>query len=262
MSRSRIFLPDRWGEGYDHGVLCLQNVRKSLGGREVLRPLSASVPAGQILVVLGPSGCGKSTLIRLITGLLQPDEGEITVDGQRVEESSLQALRQQMGYVIQGGGLFPHLTARQNVELLARHLQSTSEARVEELRELTRFPAEAMNRFPGELSGGQRQRVSLMRALYLQPKLLLLDEPLGALDPMIRFELQEDLSRIIRSLQMTVVLVTHDLGEAAFFADDVILMRDGAIAQQGAFVDLVERPAEPFVEAFVRAQRADWMGKS
>ena len=156
------------------------------------------------------------------------------------------------------GGLFPHLTARANVTLMARHLKldkSAIDERVEELAALVRLEPALLNRFPGELSGGQRQRVSLMRALALDPEVLLLDEPLGALDPMIRFDLQGDLLDIFRRLAKTVVLVTHDLSEAAFFADTIVLMRNGGIVQQGTAGDVLDHPADDFVKKFVTAQR-------
>jgi osmoprotectant transport system ATP-binding protein len=171
----------------------------------------------------------------------------------------LPALRQRMGYVIQDGGLFPHLTARQNVELLARHLgrpRDRISARTDELAALTHFPTDGLDRFPAQLSGGQRQRVSLMRALALDPDLLLLDEPLGALDPLIRAGLQADLKQIFSSLQKTVVLVTHDLGEAGFLGDRLVLLRDGAIVQAGTLAELVRAPADPFVTRFINAQRS------
>ncbi len=163
-----------------------------------------------------------------------------------------------MGYVIQDGGLFPHLTARGNVTLMARHLgleRDRIEARLRELAELSKFPVEGLDRYPVQLSGGQRQRVSLMRALILDPDVLLLDEPLGALDPMIRTGLQDDLREIFRSLGKTVVMVTHDTAEAAFFGEAIVLMREGRIIQQGRFADLVDAPAEPFVSHFMAAQR-------
>ena len=172
--------------------------------------------------------------------------------------ATARAVRLRTGYVIQDGGLFPHLTARGNVTLLARHLgwdRPRIEARVAELAELTRFPADGLDRHPRQLSGGQRQRVGLMRALMLDPAALLLDEPLGALDPLVRADLQTELRDIFRSLGKTVVLVTHDLGEATFFADRVVLLRDGRVVQEGSPADLWHRPADPFVTRFVQAQR-------
>jgi osmoprotectant transport system ATP-binding protein len=167
-------------------------------------------------------------------------------------------LRRRMGYVVQSGGLFPHLCARDNVTLAARHLgmpRETMARRLDELRELARLPADALERYPAQLSGGQCQRVSLMRALMLDPAVLLLDEPLGALDPMIRRELQDELRRIFMTLHKTVVLVTHDLEEARFLGDRIVLLDEGRIEQDGTYEDLLERPASSFVERFVNAQR-------
>ncbi|MFQ5473787.1 MAG: ATP-binding cassette domain-containing protein, partial [Dehalococcoidia bacterium] len=160
--------------------------------------------------------------------------------------------------VIQDGGLFPHLTGRGNAALVARHLGWDTEqitARLDELVELTHFPADGLDRYPAQLSGGQRQRVSLMRALMLDPDVLLMDEPLGALDPMIRSNLQAELRTIYRTLGKTVVMVTHDLGEAGYFGDTIVLMREGRIVQVGPFGDLLNSPTEAFVTEFVNAQR-------
>jgi osmoprotectant transport system ATP-binding protein len=209
-------------------------------------------------VLIGPSGCGKSTLLRLLIGLVEPDAGSIAFDGTPVVSDAARAVRLRTGYVIQDGGLFPHMTARGNLTLMARHLgwdRMRIDTRVRELTELTRFPADGLDRYPLELSGGQRQRVGLMRALMLNPDALLLDEPLGALDPLVRADLQTELRDIFRALGKTVVLVTHDLGEAAFFADRIALLRDGHIVQQGSAADLWHRPADPFVTRFVQAQR-------
>jgi osmoprotectant transport system ATP-binding protein len=234
----------------------LRGVAKRHDGVEALQPTTLALPPG-VNVLLGPTGSGKSTLLRLITGLARPSAGEIVLWGQRVTPQSIGPLRRRMGYVIQEGGLFPHLTAEANVTLAARHFgwdDGRVARRLEELVELARFPRDGMGRYPVQLSGGQRQRVSLMRALMMRPELLLLDEPLGALDPMIRAELRSDLREIFAHLGQTVILVTHDLGEAEFFADRVILLKEGAVVQQGGFADLIERPADDFVVRFVRAQ--------
>ena len=244
-------------------MLELIGVSKRYGRTEALQPTSLTVPGGQTTVLIGPSGCGKSTLLRLMIGLIWTDTGAVRFDGTEVVPANALALRRRMGYVIQDGGLFPHLTARGNVTLLARYLGLAGERlekRLAELAELTQFPAECLDRFPAQLSGGQRQRVSLMRALMLDPDVLLLDEPLGALDPIIRSDLQADLRRIFQTLGKTVVLVTHDLGEAGFFGDLIVLLREGRIVQQGRLRDLVEAPADPFVTRFVNAQRAPLEG--
>ena len=239
-------------------MLELRGVCKDFGGKAALHPLDMTFPEGRTVALLGPSGCGKSTLLRLLIGLIVPDRGEVKIRGERLTRETARGLRHRMGYVIQEGGLFPHLTARDNVALLARHLawkEARIADRIAELSELVRLPGDLIERFPSELSGGQRQRVSLMRALMLDPEVLLLDEPMGALDPLIRADLQVDLKAIFAELGKTVVLVTHDLGEAAFLAHEILLMRDGRVLQRGTFGDLVASPADPFVSRFVQAQR-------
>ncbi len=232
----------------------LRGVSKRYGAAIALHPTDLKFARGQTTVLIGPSGCGKSTLLRLIIQLLEPDTGEIEFDGTVVTAVNLKSLRYRTGYVIQDGGLFPHLTARGNVLLMSRHLQKP--ARLEELCALTRFPSEALDRYPVELSGGQRQRVSLMRALALSPELLLLDEPLGALDPLVRAALQKDLKEIFQRLKQTAILVTHDLAEAAYLGDHIVLMNEGRIIQQGTLNDLRENPASEFVTEFINAQRS------
>ena len=237
----------------------LVGVSKQYRGATALHPLDLAFTPGKTTVLIGPSGCGKSTILRLIIGLLEPDGGSVRINGAALAPANLAALRRQIGYVIQDGGLFPHLTARANVLLMARHLQRPAaemQARLEELCTLTRFPADGLDRYPAELSGGQRQRVSLMRALALSPELLLLDEPLGALDPLVRAALQTDLKEIFARLQQTAILVTHDLAEAAYLADHIVLLNEGRIVQQGTLADLRERPASDFVTDFINAQRS------
>jgi osmoprotectant transport system ATP-binding protein len=236
----------------------LQGVSKTYGTAAALHPLDLRLAAGRTTVLIGPSGCGKSTLLRLLVGLISPDTGRVLFDNTEVTPASALLLRRRMGYVVQDGGLFPHLTARGNVTLMARYLgwdRKRLDPRLAQLCELTRFPAAGLDRYPGQLSGGQRQRVSLMRALVLDPAVLLLDEPLGALDPMIRSELQADLRSIFRALGKTVVLVTHDLSEAAFFGDEIVLLRDGRVVQRGTLDELLTAPADPFVTRFINAQR-------
>jgi len=234
----------------------LVDLSKRYGEAAALQPTNLEIARGKTTVLIGPSGCGKSTLLRLIIGLTTPDGGEILFNGDKID---IDAFRRRTGYVIQEGGLFPHLTARGNVLLMSRHLgkpEQESAARLRDLCQLTRFPDALLGRYPLELSGGQRQRVSLMRALMLSPELLLFDEPLGALDPLVRAGLQRDLKEIFARLHQTVLLVTHDLAEAAYLGDNIVLMNEGRIVQQGSIVDLRENPANEFVSEFINAQRA------
>ncbi|MGB0632303.1 MAG: ATP-binding cassette domain-containing protein [Alphaproteobacteria bacterium] len=236
----------------------LSGVSKTYGDTVALTTTDLEIPAGRTTVLIGPSGCGKSTLVRIMNGLVVPDRGKVAFDGDAVTPDTAPHLRRRMGYVIQEGGLFPHMTAARNVTLMAQQTgwsAAQTNDRLNNLAGLTRFPIDALDRYPSELSGGQRQRVSLMRALMLDPDALLLDEPLGALDPMVRHDLQTELRDIFRDLGKTVVMVTHDLSEAAYFGDDIVLMRDGGIEQRGTMKDLRDRPASSFVEAFIRAQR-------
>jgi osmoprotectant transport system ATP-binding protein len=241
-------------------VIEVVDLAKSFGAVVALAPTTLTFAPRRTTVVIGPSGCGKTTLLRLLIGLIPSDGGRVLLEGETLTQANAEALRRRVGFVIQEGGLFPHLTAGRNVGLMARFL-GQSEAEVErrrgELAELVQIPHELLARYPRELSGGQRQRVALMRALMLDPPILLLDEPLGALDPMTRAALQDDLKAIFAHLAKTVVLVTHDMHEAAHFADDIVLLRAGMVVQRGTLDDLLSRPAEPFVTEYVRAQRAD-----
>jgi osmoprotectant transport system ATP-binding protein len=241
-----------------NALVQLSGVSKAYGDAVALHSTDLDFARGKTTVLIGPSGCGKSTLLRLIIRLLDPDAGTIRFDGNAITTANISALRRRIGYVIQDGGLFPHLTARRNVLLMATHLKwpaAKMESRLGELCALTRFPEGALDRFPLELSGGQRQRISLMRALMLSPELLLLDEPLGALDPLVRAALQKDLKEIFSQLKQTAILVTHDLAEAAYLGDEIVLMNEGRLVQRGTLDDLRTNPAAPFVTDFIQAQR-------
>ena len=236
----------------------IEDLRKSYDGTVALDVDRFAIEPRATLALIGPSGCGKSTLLRLIVGLLAPDRGKVTVAGTRMEPATRRRLQLRMGYVIQEGGLFPHLTAGDNIALVARDTgweRGKIAARVEELIELTQIPRALLSRYPTQLSGGQRQRVALMRALMMDPDVLLLDEPLTALDPMIRSDLQRELRRVFEQLRKTVLFVTHDIAEAAYIAGELAIMRAGKILQRGSLRDLVRDPADPFVTEFIRAQR-------
>jgi osmoprotectant transport system ATP-binding protein len=239
-------------------MLKLEDITIFFGDKAVLDGINLSLETGRTTILIGPSGCGKSTLLRIIIGLLTPDQGRIDFDGTELSPENITKSRRRMGYVIQDGGLFPHLTALANVSIAAESNKLEKHRirkRIEELRRLVQLPSDSLERYPAELSGGQQQRVSLMRALMLDPDLLLLDEPLAALDPLIRADMQSELRDIFRSLGKTVLMVTHDMGEAVFLGDRIVLMREGRIIQSGEPEDLMQRPADPFVTHFIQSQR-------
>jgi osmoprotectant transport system ATP-binding protein len=236
-----------------------RGLSKTFGGEQALTDIDLAIERGRATVLIGPSGCGKSTLLRLVVGLVQPDAGHIFFEENPLDSRALTKVRHRIGYVIQDGGLFPHLSVRGNLSLqphLLGRSRTEIDRRIVNLCELTHFPKNALDRFPVELSGGQRQRVSLMRALMLSPELLLLDEPFAALDPLVRTRLQTELKSIFRELHQTAVLVTHDLAEAARLGDQIVLMNAGRIVQSGTFRDLNEMPATKFVTEFITAQRS------
>lgn len=246
-------------------MLQLSKITKQYGERTVVDVDGLELAQGKTYALIGPSGCGKSTLLRMLIGLIEPTEGRIFYDGQSFDDLNIETLRADFGYVIQTGGLFPHLTARQNASLPAVYRnwpKQEIQKRIAELWELTQLETETLDRYPVQLSGGQRQRVSLMRALVLDPHVLLMDEPLGALDPMIRNQLQIQLRTIFKTLGKTVVMVTHDLNEAAYFADQIVLMQDGRIIQQGTIEELQNRPSTEFVTEFIAAQQGHLAGAS
>ncbi len=211
-----------------------------------VRELSLGVAQGETLCLIGPSGCGKTTSLRLINRMIEPDEGRVLVDGEDVANVEATELRRRIGYVIQSGGLFPHFSVRQNIGLLAE-LEGWEpdrlRARCDELLELVGLePQEFCDRFPSELSGGQRQRVGVARALTLNPPIVLMDEPFGALDPMTRKRLQREFKDLIRKVKKTVVLVTHDVSEALYLGDRIAVMSEGKIQRIGTGSELQADP--------------------
>lgn len=226
------------------------------GEHRALESLDLEVREGETLCLIGGSGSGKTTALRLVNRLVEPDSGRVLVNGRDVREQDPVRLRRGLGYVVQQGALFPHLTVSANVGLLCE-LEGQEPARihdrVNELLELVRLPApEFADRFPNELSGGQRQRVGVARALALDPPVVLLDEPFGALDPLTRSELQREFRDLTRRLDRTLVFVTHDLDEAFSLGDRVALLQGGRLLQVGAPDELRSRPANEHVAAFVR----------
>ena len=227
-------------------MIALRHVSKRFAGRVALDDVSLTVESGTTHVLLGSTGSGKSTILKIILGLLRPDSGDV-----RVEPLA------RIGYVVQEGALFPHLTIARNVTLPARAAgwsDARQAARLAALATLVGLETPLLDRYPHQLSSGQRQRAGVARALVLDPPVLLLDEPLGSLDPIARAELQEHLVAIIAELRKTVVVVTHDVREAFVFGATITLLSRGRVVQQGTFADLARRPADPFVADFLRAQ--------
>jgi osmoprotectant transport system ATP-binding protein len=238
-------------------MISVRRLAKRFGPVVALDDVSLDVAPGTTHVLLGPSGSGKSTLLRVLLGLVEPDAGEALIDGVRITPAARRHLVGRVGYVVQEGGLYPHLTVAGNV-CLPTEIAGWSTVRAAErlkiLASLVGFDDAILARYPAELSGGQRQRVGLMRALVLDPPILLLDEPLGALDPIVRADLQAELGRIFAALAKIVVMVTHDVREAVVLGTTITLLRAGRVVQQGPFSDLARRPADPFVTEFLRAQ--------
>jgi osmoprotectant transport system ATP-binding protein len=223
--------------------------------------LSLEVPAGELCVLVGPSGCGKTTAMRMVNRMIDITEGDILLDGRSVKEFRPPELRRQIGYAIQQIGLFPHLSVAGNIATVPRLLGWSKErirARVEELLELVGLdPGATRDRFPAQLSGGQRQRVGVARALAVDPLLMLMDEPFGAIDPINRERLQNEFLRLQREIRKTIVFVTHDIDEAIKMGDRIAVMqRGGKLAQYAPPAELLMQPANRFVEDFVGSDRA------
>tara|TARA_R110002094_G_scaffold25005_18_gene37299 strand:+ start:924 stop:1673 length:750 start_codon:yes stop_codon:yes gene_type:complete len=245
-------------------VIEFRSVRKTFAdanGKETvaLHGLDLRIEPGQVHCLIGTSGCGKTTSLRLVNRLEEPTSGQVLVGGEDVSAVDVIKLRRRIGYVIQSGGLFPHLTIAQNVGVLCDlEGQATHEVeqRVHELLELVNLsPSKFAARYPNELSGGQRQRIGIARALALDPQYLLMDEPFGALDPLTRGELLSELQPLFSTLGKTVLLVTHDLNEAFALGQQVSLMHQGHLIQTGSRDDLVQSPATEFVAKFVKTVR-------
>ena len=209
-----------------------RGIGKDYGGVTALRGVSAELRKGGVTAVVGRSGSGKSTLVKAVNGLVRPDRGSVSVFGEAIDYGALPALRRRIGYMVQGGGLFPHLNAGDNIGLLARRdgwIAADIVRRRDELLDMVQLPRRTASRYPHELSGGQQQRVSLCRAMMLNPRLLLLDESFAALDPLTRLDIHEELLVLQRRRPRTVLMVTHDMGEALSLADELLLLEGGRL---------------------------------
>jgi osmoprotectant transport system ATP-binding protein len=228
-------------------------------GAQAVSGFTLSVPDGEFLVLIGPSGSGKTTTLNMVNRLVEPDGGEIRIEGHNVLDSDPVTLRRGIGYVFQEAGLFPHMTVAENIAVTPRLLgwdKARIDLRVRELLAMVRLEeGEFGGRFPQELSGGQRQRVALARALAVRPHILLLDEPFGALDPVTREAVAADVRDIHQKLGLTTLMVTHDMTEALLMADRIAVMRDGHLVQVGTPRELVAHPADDFVAQLIETPR-------
>ena len=237
-------------------IITFTNVSKRYGDTVVLSEIELEIPNGQTTVIVGQSGSGKTTLLRMVNGLIKPDSGRLEVFGDLVPEENIENFRRKIGYAVQGAGLFPHVSVKENIVLIARLVGWSFEdidERFEMLMRQMELPLDLSDRIPNELSGGQQQRVGLCRALMLKPKLLLLDEPFSAVDPLTRLELYEVVEKLISNEAVSIVMVSHDLGEAKRLGDRMVVLQDGIILQNDLVSNVIGNPATPYVERLIRS---------
>lgn len=238
----------------------IKNISKKVGSKVILEDISLKIDKGSFVVFIGPSGCGKTTTLKLINKLIEPTKGEIYIDGRPISKEDPIKLRRNIGYVIQSTGLFPHLTIRDNIELIPRLKKGKSEEEINnktlELMNMVGLdPKEFLDKYPSELSGGQQQRIGLVRAVATDADIILMDEPFSALDPITRTQLQEWLYSLQEELKKTIIFVTHDMDEALKLADKICIMKDGNIEQYDTVENLLRNPSNEFVKNFIGTDR-------
>ena len=237
-------------------IITFTNLSKRYGDTVVLSEIELEIPNGQTTVIVGQSGSGKTTLLRMVNGLIKPDSGRLEVFGDLIPKENIENFRRKIGYAVQGAGLFPHVSVKENIVLIARlegwSLEDIDE-RFEMLMRQMELPLDLSDRIPNELSGGQQQRVGLCRALMLKPKLLLLDEPFSAVDPLTRLELYEVVEKLISNEAVSIVMVSHDLGEAKRLGDRMVVLQNGIILQNDLISNVIGNPATPYVERLVQS---------
>ncbi len=236
-----------------------KDIKKAYEEKVVMEHFSLQVRKGEFVTIIGSSGCGKTTALKMVNGLIRPDAGDILIHGENIRDKDQTRLRRGIGYAIQGSVLFPHMTVEQNISYVPSLLNGRDRARtkaaVSKWMKIVGLDEELKERYPAELSGGQQQRVGIARALAASPEILLMDEPFGAVDEITRGQLQEELLRIYRETGITVLFVTHDIGEALKLGTKVLVLDQGEIQQYAPPAELLSRPATPFVEQLVERER-------
>lgn len=239
----------------EQNVIQLQSVFKTYGDNKILNDFNLDIEKGEFLTIIGSSGCGKTTILKIINGLITPDKGKVYINGEDISKVNQIELRRSIGYVIQGVGLFPHMNIRKNISYVPNLIKKESKReislKVEKLIKVVGLSEDMLNRYPSELSGGQRQRIGIARALAASPNILLMDEPFGAVDEITRKLLQEEISRIYKELNVTIVFITHDIKEALKLGTRVLVMDKGKIIQLGASTDIIENPKTNFVRKLI-----------
>ncbi len=236
-------------------MIQFRNVSKRYGKKTILDNLTLDIKAGEFVILIGPSGCGKTTTLKTINRLIEPDSGEIMIDGKDITKVDPVQLRRTIGYVIQQIGLFPNMTVEQNIAVVPKLLNYKKEEIdeiVHRLLDLVNMPYEEnAKKYPSELSGGQQQRIGVLRALAASPPIVLMDEPFGALDPVTRDSLQEEVKKIQKKLGKTIVFVTHDMDEAIRLADTIVFMNEGKVLQVASPEEMLQNPADPIIKSFL-----------
>lgn len=240
-------------------MICFTNITKAYKTKQVLSGVSFTIEKGDLVAIIGESGCGKTTLLKMINRLEKPTQGTIQIDGKNIQEMDEVSLRRNIGYVIQQTGLFPHMTVRENIELIQKLEKADPKSMAENTKQLMQMVGldcdEFLDRYPTELSGGQQQRVGVARAFATNPDIILMDEPFSALDPITRSDLQDELVQLQSKVKKTIVFVTHDMDEAIKIADKICIMKDGNILQYDTPENILKNPADDFVSSFVGKNR-------
>lgn len=236
-----------------------KNIKKAYGSNTILEHFDLSVEEGEFVTIIGSSGCGKTTALKMVNGLIEPDDGDIFVDGENIKKKNLTELRRNIGYAIQGSILFPHMTVEKNISYVPNLLNKKDKARtkaaVSKWLKIVGLDESIKDRYPSELSGGQQQRVGIARALAASPTILLMDEPFGAVDEITRGQLQSELKRIHEQTHITILFVTHDISEALKLGTKVLVMDKGVIQQYAAPTEVLRNPATDFVKQLVYRER-------